>query len=223
MHKQALIIGLGQFGMSLARALGERGFEILAVDRNESLVSHAAGFAAEAAAFDATDEEALARAAPGNRDVCVVAIGQEARDASILCTALLRQQGARRVVARATDALHERILLQVGADEVVNPERAIGERLAARLALRGVLEEVPLGDGMTITELRPPPVLVGRTLVDAALPSRFGVTVAAVRRPPDEGEGVDPPDPRRPLRGDDILVVVAPTGAVARMIEQLAG
>jgi len=223
MTKQALIIGLGQFGMSLARALADRAFEVLAVDRDEGLVSQASSFAAEAATFDATDEPALARTGPDQRDICICAIGHEARDASILCTALLRQLGARRLVARATDPLHERILLQVGADEVVNPERAFGERLAARLALRGVLEEVPLGDGMTITELEPPPVLVGRSLVDAALPSRFGVTVVTVRRPADEGGGVEPPDPRRPLRADDVLVVVARSGAVARMIGKLAG
>ncbi len=221
MAKQALIIGLGQFGTSVARALSLRRFEVLAVDRNEALVAAAASFVTEATAFDATDEAALARAAPARRDVCVCAIGHEARDASILCTALLRQLGAERVVSRATDELHERILLQIGAHEVVNPERAFGERLANRLAFRGVLDEVPLGDDMVLTELRPPAPLIGRSLIDAALPSRFGITVVAVRRAGEPG-GALGPDPRRPIDAGDILVVVAAPRAVSRMLERLA-
>lgn len=127
MKKQAIVIGLGQFGMSVARALSERGVDVLAVDIAEERVRVAAGFAAEAACFDAMDTDALARTSPERREVCICAIGDEAKEASIICTALLRQMGAPRVIARANDDLHERILKLVGAHQVVNPERAFGE------------------------------------------------------------------------------------------------
>jgi trk system potassium uptake protein TrkA len=220
-RKQALIVGLGQFGMSLSRALTDRGVEVLAVDLDPVRVSFAADFVAEAVQFDALDEEALARTGPQRRDVCVVAIGDTAREGSILCTALLRQMGAPRVVARATDDLHERILKLVGAHEVVNPERAFGERLATRLAFSGVLEELPLGDDLSITEVKIPAPLVGRTLMDLKLPRRFGVTIVAIRRSQDGRGRLLIPRPDEPLQTEDILVMVAPPGAVTSFLERV--
>jgi len=221
MSKQALVIGLGQFGMSLARALTNRGFEVIAVDKRQARVATAAGFVAEAISFDATDEEALAQTAPARRDICVCAIGDESREGAIVCTALLRQLGAPKVVARATDEILERILSLVGAHEVVNPERAFGERLATRLAFSGVVDELPLGQDLVITEIHPPGALVGRNLVEVSLPRRFGVTVVAVRRV-EKGRGqVVMPSPHDPIRAEDILVLVAPPGDVAKMLERL--
>lgn len=214
---QALIIGLGQFGMSLARTLTNLGVEVLAVDNEEELVQDAAAFVSEAACFDATDEESLARADPSRRDLCVCAIGSEAREAAIIVTALLRQMGARRIVARAGDDLIERILRLVGAHEVVNPERAFGERLASRLLYRGIVEELPLGNDLMITEVHPPPAMIGRSLAQLHLPERFAVNVVALR--PVGGGATIQPDPNRPLAGDDILVVVSRPEAVRKLLE----
>ena len=77
MNRQAMVIGLGQFGTSIARTLSERGVEVLAVDVRDERVRLASAFVAEAAAFDATDTEALARTSPERRDVCVCAIGDD--------------------------------------------------------------------------------------------------------------------------------------------------
>lgn len=219
-HRQAIVIGLGQFGLALASSLTEKGVEVLAVDSREDRVRVAASFVTEAVSFDATDETALARTNPGRRDLCVCAIGNEAREASIIATALLRQMGARRVVARATDALHERILRLVGAHEVVNPEQAFGERYATRLMYATVLDEIELGEDLVITELRPPTSFLGRPLAALELPRRFGVTVIAVRQ---EGrETAEVPDPRRPLEESDLMVVVARRGAVAGLLERVS-
>jgi len=219
--KQALIVGLGMFGTSLARALTERGVEVLCVDNDPELVQAASGFAAEAVAFDASEEASLAEVHPERRDLCVCAIGQDSRDASIVCTALLRQLGAQYLVARAYDALHERILRLVGAHEVVNPEKAFGERLAARLAFRGVVDQVPLGRDLLITELAIPAAFVGRTLVELALPKRFGVSVVAIRRERGGSGLVLLPDPAAPFEESDVLVLAARRGSVDRMLEKL--
>lgn len=216
--KQVLIIGLGQFGMALARTLAQRGVELLAIDRNPSLVQAASAFAAEAVCFDATDEEALIRAAPARRDVCVVAIGHDAREAAIVVTALLRQMGAPRILARATDDLTERILTAVGAHQIVNPERAFGERLANRLLYQDIVEELPLGPDLMITEIRPPASLVGRTLGELSLLGRYGINVVAVRRLGAPGSTIAP-SPDRPLAGDDILVVVSRPEALRNLLE----
>ena len=218
MAKQVIVIGLGQFGMALARALASRKVEVLAIDRNEARVRTAAGFVEEALGFDATDSDALSRIAPERRDVCVCAIGDESKESSIIVTALLRQIGAPRVVARANDEVHARILRLVGAHEVVNPEREYGERLANHMVYRDVLGELPFGDDLLITELRAPESSWSKSLQDLALPRRFGLQVVAIRR---EGQRtVSLPDPDETLAEGDVLVVVSREGAVQRLLEQ---
>jgi trk system potassium uptake protein TrkA len=192
--------------------------EVLAVDRSEELVRTAAAFAAEAVSFDATNEEQLARTSPARRDLCIVAIGNESREDSIICTALLRQMGAGRIVGRATDPLHARILHLVGAHEVVNPEQAFGERFAAHLLYAGVIDEIQLGKDLSITELRAPRSFVGRNLIDLELPRRYGVTVIAVRR--EATDEVIVPKPAEPIVDGDILVVVAKPDSITRMGER---
>lgn len=219
MKRQAIVIGLGQFGMSLARSLAQKEVEVLAVDRNDDLVRAAAAFVAEAVRFDATDEQQLARAAPERRDLSIVAIGNESREGSIICTALLRQMGAQRIIARSVDPLHDRILHLVGAHEVVNPEQAFGERFAAHLLYAGVIDEIRLGKDLSITELRVPRAFVGRTLIDLQLPNRYGLTVIALRREP--VESVIVPNPSEPLVEGDILVVVGKLRAITELAERV--
>lgn len=217
MQRQAIIIGLGQFGMSVARALSERGVEVLAIDNREERVRAAAAFVAEAVCFDATDSEALARTSPENRDFCICAIGDEAREASIICSALLRQIGARRVIARANDDLHARILSLVGAHVVINPEREFGERFATQLVHENIRGEMDLGEGIRITEFEIPESFAGQSLGQLQLPRRFGVTVVAVRH---TGAGaITLPDPTARLSRGDVLVVVSAHSAVSRMME----
>lgn len=205
MKKQALVIGLGQFGMSLARSLSERSFEVIAVDIDPRRTAQAREFA-EAIELDATDLDALKRVAPERRHVCVCAFGESSREASILCTTLLKEQGVKNIVARASDDLHGRILQKVGATLTVNPESEAGEQLVFRLLGAGIRSELPLGHGLYLVEAEVPPQLTGRTLSELALPRRFSVNVVMVRRR-------DTPDPVLPkadtvLHPGDQLVVV---------------
>jgi trk system potassium uptake protein TrkA len=149
----------------------------------------------------------------------VCAIGDDSRDASIICTALLRQMGARRVIARANDDVLARILSLVGAHEVVNPEAEFGERFANRLTYEHVLGELSLGPDLVLTELRSPPSFVGRTLAELRLPSRFGLTVVAVRV--ESLQSVLLPDPSRPVGDGDVLVVVSKRSDIGRMMERV--
>jgi trk system potassium uptake protein TrkA len=220
MAKQAIVIGLGQFGMAVARSLSEMGVEVLAVDERPELVRAASPFTTEAVVLDASDETALAQAMPARKDLCVCAIGNEAREASILCTALLRQMGARRIVARAGDPLHARILRVVGAHEVVNPEEAFGERFATRLVYDRVLEEFPLGGGnIVISEVAVPQSFIGKSLRDLELPRRFEVNLVAVQ-PGGKGQ-VELPTQSTRIGEGDVIIVASRKGAVAKMMEKL--
>lgn len=220
MQRQTMVIGLGQFGMALARAMARNGSDVLAVDVNPEHVAEIAPDVADAVVLDAMDEEALARLAPARRDICVCAIGGDNREGSIIVTALLKQLGAPHIIARSTDALHARILSLVGAHEVLNPEQSFGERLAVRLAWRNVLNVLPLGGDLVLTEVEAPESFWGRTLVELELPRRFAVTVAAIRRSGGAESGVAVPDVRRPIARGDVLVVVGQESATRTLVER---
>lgn len=217
MSQQILIIGLGQFGMSLARTLSEKGAEVLAVDVRKNLVEEAAGFVTEAMIIDAMDESELARLEPAQRDAAVCAIGDESREASIICTALLRQMGSQLVIARANDKMHQRILQLVGAHQIINPEQEFGRRFANRLLYRNVIADTDLGEDLQLTEIRVQPSMAGKTLIDLALPKRFGVMVVAIRR--GAAGRLIQPSPGDPLQQDDNLVIVSNEAAIPKLIK----
>ena len=215
--KQVLVVGLGQFGLSLVRALAAAGVEVIAVDIKKDKVRAVADIAASANCIDATDETELATLAPERRDACICAIGDESRESSIICTALLRQMGARRIVARATDPLHERILGLIGAHEVINPESVVGRRVATRMAHEGIRDELDLGDNLVVTEVLAPPATVGHTLAALKLPQLYDVTVAAIRR----GDEVVMPRGDLSIQQDDALVLVSRPNRVSELLERL--
>lgn len=214
---QIVIIGLGQFGMSLARTLSEKGVEVLAVDRRKNLVEEAATFVSAAMVVDATDEEALATLEPGKRDVAVCAIGDDSREASIICTALLRQMGAKMIVARANDKTHQRILQLVGAHQVINPEREFGKRFASRLIYHDVIVDTDLGDDLMLSEIKIQPAMVGKNLIQLSLPKRYGIMVVGIRR--GTPGKVLHPSPEELLAENDVLIIASSEAAIAKMIK----
>ena len=217
MAQQILIIGLGQFGMSLARALSEKGAEVLAVDSRKSLVEEASAFAAEALVANAADENELARLGPEKRDAVVCAIGDDSKESSIICTALLRQMGAPFVVSRANDKMHQRILQLVGAHQIINPEQEFGQRFANRLLYRHMIAQTPIGDDLHLTEIRVQPAMVGKNLIELALPKRFSVMVAAIRR--GKPGRLIQPSPSEPLQAGDDLVIVSTEAVIPKLME----
>lgn len=217
MAQQALVIGLGQFGMSIAKSLTVKGVEVLAVDQDKDLVGLASAFAVEAMQFDVTDADSLIQTLPRERDFSVCAIGDDSKESSIICTALLRQHGSPRVVARACNPVHARILSLVGAHVVVNPEEEFGQRLANRLLYGKVINDMPLGNDLLITEFAIPEKYAGRTLMDLALPKRFDILVVAVRHGASDTIGL--PDPTTKLQANDNLIVVSKESAIAKLME----
>jgi trk/ktr system potassium uptake protein len=202
--------------MSLLRSLSARGVEVLAVDRDPQRVESAASVAAEAMALDAAVEEELRKALPSQRDLCICAIGDESNEAAILCTALLRQLGAKRIISRANSQLQGRILNLVGAHEVINPLEDFGARFADQFAFERLRGELPLSGDLVIAEIQPPESFVGQTLAELKLPTRFSITVVATRRT-DETE-VRLPAPDLLIETGDIIIVVARKSAIVRFL-----
>jgi trk system potassium uptake protein len=219
MPQQILIIGLGQFGMSLARTLSEKGAEVLAVDNKRNLVEEASGFVTEAVALDVTDESQLLRIKPQERDVAVCAIGDESRESSIICTALLKQIGVKYIISRASDKLHQRILHLVGAHQIINPEEEFGKRFANRLLYRHIIAETRIGDDLQITEICIQPWMIGKNLVELSLPKRFSIMVVAIRR--GSTKKIIQPSPEERIQEGDIMVIVSNEAAIQKFMKEV--
>lgn len=221
MAEQILIIGLGQFGVSLAKTLSDKGAEVIAVDTKPHKVEEVAEYVSEALVLNAAEENELARLSPSTRDIVVCAIGDESKEASIICTALLRQMGAPLIIARASDAMHHRILQLVGAHQVINPEEEFGKRFASRLLYRDAIATPSLvgGGDLQLTEIKVQPSMVGKNLIDLALPKKYGIIVAAIRH--NNAQTPVPPIPTELLQEDDTLIIVSNEPAITLLMQDV--
>jgi trk system potassium uptake protein TrkA len=211
--RQVAVIGLGRFGSSVARTLAQSGCEVLAVDADAERVKAIVEQVTEAVQADALDEGALKSLGLRNFEAVVVAIGHEVK-ASILVTVLLKEMGVPKIVAKAQDELHGKVLQKVGADIVVFPERDMGVRLAHTLLSRSIIDEIQLSTDHSIFELQAPSQFLDRSLKDLQLRQRFGMTVLAVRR----GEGVVvSPDASFVLEHGDILVALGRADKIEKL------
>lgn len=178
--QSVLIIGMGRFGRHLCRKLMSLKNEVMIVDRDEAAVSAMADEATGAQIADCTDEEALRALSVDSFDLCFVCIGSDFAS-SLLITSLLREQGAHRVIAKAAQDVHARLLLRNGADEVVYPERDSAERIAVRLNARHVFDYIELTDGYAIYEIPVPGAWAGRSIRELDVRNRHHINILAVR------------------------------------------
>jgi trk system potassium uptake protein len=213
---QIAVFGLGQFGRAIAEGLARRGVEVMAVDESEERVNDVKDFVALAVALDSTDERALRAVGLEQVQTALVTMGTNTL-ASILTSALLKNMGVPRVIARSTTALHERILRAVGVERVINVERDMGETLATSLAVGDVHRFFTLSTGHSLVEIDTPESLIGKTIEEARLQERHNIHIVAIkRRRPDVDqrgrrtfrETIDlAPPPTDTLEEGDILIL----------------
>ena len=180
--KRVGIIGAGRFGLSLAEALAEAGTEVLLIDRNNTLVQTALKKVTWAVQCDATSASALEAAGVTECDTVVVAIGSNI-EASMLVTANCRELGIKTVISKATSEIHGKILDKLGADQIIYPDRDSAHRLARNITEHNAYDLLELSEGLSLAEIDVPEVCIGKTLAEADLRKKNGVTVLCIRRP----------------------------------------
>ncbi|OUS75612.1 potassium transporter Trk [Paenibacillus sp. MY03] len=204
MKKQFIVIGLGRFGSSLVHTLIQNGHEVLAVDKDEQLVQDISGVATHAVQADCTDEGVLKELGARNFTHAIVAIGEDLQ-ASILATLLLKELHIPKITAKAKNEMHGQVLIKVGADHIVYPERDMAARLGNQLSSDNLIDYIELSPVHNLVELKAPPAMNEQTLQQLNIRAKYGCTIMAIKK----GVHINiSPKAEDEINTGDILVII---------------
>ncbi len=213
MKKSYAVFGLGSYGRSVAKELANHGTEVLAVDLNQDIVNAAVADIPLCKCADVTEPEVIRRLGIAEMDTVVIAMANSL-EASVMAIMLCKEAGVPHVVAKCASEMHRKLLLQVGADKVVFPERESGIRLAKNLLSSGFVDVVELSQDVSLIELDVRAEWVGKTLRELNLRKKYGLNVIALRL----GESVQINiDPEMKLSADMQLVVIIHTSQLDKL------
>lgn len=179
--KSILLIGLGRFGKHIATELNALGHQILAVDESEERVNEVLPYVTNALIGDSTKEAFLSSLGLRNFDVCIVTIGNDFQS-SLETTYLLKELGAKLVVARAERDGQAKFLLRNGADEVVYPEKQLAKWTAIRYSSDHILDYISLDEEHAIFEVDLPTDWIEKSIGQIDIRRKFGINIMGVRR-----------------------------------------
>lgn len=181
MKQSFAVIGLGRFGISVCRSLSAAGQDVLAVDINEELVESCKEIVTQAVIADAQDEDAMRELDIGSFDHVIVSVGQNIQ-ASMLATLIVKELDAKHIIAKAENGMHGRALSKIGADEIIFPERDMGQRVARRLLSHNILNYLSISDEYTLAEIQVQNEhFSGKTLAELDFRRHFGLTLVAIK------------------------------------------
>ena len=213
--KTILIIGLGRFGRHMAKKLIDEGNDVLAVDKDEARANNAAGFISNIQIGDASDEKFIESLGVGNFDICVVAIGDDFQH-SLEITVLLKDMGAKFVIARASRDVHRKLLLRNGADHVVYAEREMAERLAVKYGARNIFDYIGLTGDVGIYEIAVPSQWIGKSIIEKSIRSKYNISILATKK---EDEIFPLPSPDHVFSADETLMVMGRDEDIKRIVK----
>ena len=178
--KSILLIGVGRFGRHIVRKLNAMNHQVMAVDHDEDRIQDVLSSVTSAQIGDSTNEEFLSSLGISNFDACIVTIGDDFQN-SLETVYLLKELGARKVIARASREIQEKFLLRNGADEVVYPEKQMAAWTAIRCASDHVLDYIELDDDYSIYELAIPNEWCGKTILELDIRKKYNINILGIR------------------------------------------
>jgi len=213
--KKFTVIGLGNFGFHAAKALFEEGNEVIAIDTDRVKVQAIDPYATEAIVLDATDKEALRSLGLEEMEAVIVSTGTRISISIMICL-YLNELGVKRILAKALDPDHEKILLKVGATEVIHPERDMAIRVSRSLSRPNMLDFIPLSDDFNLIQIEPPQEFLHHSLKDLNLRARYNVHIIAIKRPAPKGF-VLVPSADYEIQAGDILMILGRSGDIKKI------
>ena len=211
--KTYAVFGLGRYGIAVARELVDNGMEVIAVDNEQSIVNDASAYLPVCKCADVTDAEVVSRLGIGNIDTVIVCMASNL-EASVMAVTLCKEAGVKTVIAKCANEMHQKILLRVGADQVVFPENESGIRLAKNLISSGFIDMISLSKDVSMVEIDVKDEWIGKNLIELNLRKKYGFNVVAVKK----GEMVNVNiNPEQVLDKDTTLIVIANTVKLGKL------
>ena len=186
------VIGLGTFGSKLALELSQAGHSVIAIDRSKNIINDIKDKVTEALIADLTNPDTVKEIDVQNFDAVILGMSSHFEDL-ILTLTLLKQEGAKKIIAKANTDLQKRILLRLGADEVIQPEQAVAERLSKRLSMNNISDMFSF-KGSTIAEVRVPASLSGKSIRELDVRQKHNISLLLLKKPGKEIENIWNPD-----------------------------
>ena len=211
--KTYAVFGLGRYGSAVARELTQNGMEVLAVDANQKIVNDAAAFLPVCKCADVTDPEVIERLGIENIDTVIVCMASNL-EASVMTVTLCKEAGVKTVIAKCGNEMHQKILLRVGADQVVFPENESGTRLAKNLVSSGFIDMISLSRDVSVVEIEVKNDWIGKNLIELDLRKKYGFNIVALKK----GEQVTATvTPEQVLDAETTLIVIANVSKLAKL------
>ena len=211
--KSILVIGMGRFGRHLAKKMQDLGNDVMVVDENEEIIQQYSSVFTDAQIADCTNEGVLRSLGVDSFDICFVTIGSDFQS-SLVVTTLLKRMGAKYVVAKAKQDIQSELLKQIGADEIVYPERETAEKLAVKHNQKNIFDYIQLTSEYSIYEI---PILrewVGRTIAEISIRRKYNINIIAIK----EQNNLNPsPDADYRFPENDHIVVIGKSTDVFKL------
>lgn len=213
--KSILIIGLGRFGRHMAKKFSEQNNDVMAIDINEERINNVLSVVTNALIGDATNERFMETIGVRDFDLCVVAIGDNFQS-SLETTALLKDLGAKFILARASRDVHAKFLLRNGADDVIYTEKETAERLAVKYGSDNIFNYIELNDEYSIYEIAVPSSWLNKSILKVNVRSKYEISILATK----QGNNIFPlPKPEHVFTDSESLMILGKNEDVSRFIK----
>ena len=211
--KTYAVFGLGRYGIAVARELVENGMEVIAVDSEERIVNDAAAYLPVCKCADVADAEVISRLGISNIDTVIICMASNL-EASVMAVTLCKEVGVKTVIVKCANEMHQKILLRVGADQVVFPETESGIRLAKNLLSSGFIDMISLSKDVSMVEIDVKDEWCGKNLIELSLRKKYGFNIVAIKK----GEKVNVTvNPEQVLDKETTLIVIANTAKLGKL------
>ena len=212
-QKTYAVFGLGRYGATVAKELVENGMEVIAVDSNQKIVDEVAAYLPVCKCANVADAEVIARLGIGNIDTVIICMASNL-ESSVMAVTLCKEAGVKTVIAKCGNEMHRKILLRVGADQVVFPEKESGARLAKNLLSSGFVDMISLSKDVSSVEIDVKDEWLGKNLIELNLRKKCGLNIVAIKK----GDVVNVSiNPEQPLDAGISLIVLANTAKLAKL------
>lgn len=205
-REQILIIGLGKFGMSVAKSLSEYDCDVMAIDSSSELVDLVSEYVTHAATVDAVDANALRELGVANFDVAIIGIGDDL-EASIMIALTLKELEVPYIVAKSRDDMHTKLLTMVGVDKVVQPERDMGSRVAKTIMHKNLIERMEVGKDYSIVEIEAPEEWVNARLNQLTMRPKHNINILCIEK---EDKKIVIPNAEYVIQNGDKIMLITP-------------